>query len=195
MQTSRLFPVIALTALCASSLLVHAQDQDTPAQAAARAALMQKMAEMDNEESSTNMAAPEQPASATPPVMNSQTNNMSATLPAPAPAPMNAETNMPVATPAPSATMPAMAPMTNMPAASQTQWPMSMPQTNPPPIVNTPLPAPSVPAASGSPLTAPALPISASQQQELQALHQQYQANQISPVQYQEQRAKILAGQ
>jgi hypothetical protein len=44
-------------------------------------------------------------------------------------------------------------------------------------------------------MTAPPLPISASQQQQLQALLQQYEANQITPVQYQAQRQKILAGQ
>jgi hypothetical protein len=44
-------------------------------------------------------------------------------------------------------------------------------------------------------MTAPPLPISASQQQQLQALLQQYQADQITPAQYQAERQKILSGQ
>jgi hypothetical protein len=51
----------------------------------------------------------------------------------------------------------------------------------------------SVPAFS--PVTAPPLPISQQQQSELQNLLSQYMANQITPAQYQEQRAKIMAGQ
>jgi hypothetical protein len=46
-----------------------------------------------------------------------------------------------------------------------------------------------------SPITAPPLPISQEQQSELQNLLSQYMANQITPTQYQEQRAKIMAGQ
>ena len=48
---------------------------------------------------------------------------------------------------------------------------------------------------SEQPVTAPSLPISESQQQQLQALLLQYEANQITPAQYQAERAKILAGQ
>ena len=43
-------------------------------------------------------------------------------------------------------------------------------------------------------LSGPVLPISAVQQQKLDALLQQYETDQISPEQYHEQRAKILAG-
>lgn len=43
------------------------------------------------------------------------------------------------------------------------------------------------------PITAPPLPISQEKQGELQNLLSQYMANQITPTQYQEQRAKILA--
>jgi hypothetical protein len=64
--------------------------------------------------------------------------------------------------------------------------------TNEPPA--TPMP-PSPPPVPEQPVTAPSLPISESQQQQLQALLQQYVANQITPAQYQAERAKILAGQ
>jgi hypothetical protein len=45
------------------------------------------------------------------------------------------------------------------------------------------------------PLEGPALPISADKVQRLHALLDQYKADQISPEQYQTERAKILAGQ
>jgi hypothetical protein len=44
------------------------------------------------------------------------------------------------------------------------------------------------------PMVAPPLPISATQQARLQALLEQYNNNAISAVQYQTERAKILAG-
>jgi hypothetical protein len=43
------------------------------------------------------------------------------------------------------------------------------------------------------PLSAPPLPISAAKDQQLQALLQRYKADQITPEQYQAERAKILA--
>jgi hypothetical protein len=43
-------------------------------------------------------------------------------------------------------------------------------------------------------MVAPPLPISATQQAQLQALLEQYDNNAISAVQYQSERAKILAG-
>jgi hypothetical protein len=183
MQTFRLFPVIVLVALGANPLIVHAQD--TPAQAAARAALMQKMNEMDEESPQIATNTPP-PAPVTPPVMTPQTNNMNAVPPPPVttpqPAPTMVDTNMP-----------AMAPMTNMPAMTPTPTP-----TNPPPVVtnvtNTPAPG-TPPPPQEQPIGAPPLPISSSQQAQLQALLQQYQANQITPEQYQAARAKILGGQ
>ena len=50
---------------------------------------------------------------------------------------------------------------------------------------------PSIPAAT--PIVAPDLPISEAKQQRLQALLVQYKADQITPEQYQQQRAAILA--
>jgi hypothetical protein len=43
-------------------------------------------------------------------------------------------------------------------------------------------------------MVAPPLPVSAAQQAQLQALLEQYDNNAISAVQYQAERAKILAG-
>jgi hypothetical protein len=51
------------------------------------------------------------------------------------------------------------------------------------------------PTAPDQPVTAPPVPLSEGQQQQLQALLQQYVANQITPAQYQAERAKIIAGQ
>ncbi len=45
-----------------------------------------------------------------------------------------------------------------------------------------------------APIVAPPPPVSAQQQTELQALLMRYEANQISPEEYQKERAAILAG-
>jgi hypothetical protein len=205
MQTLRLLPVAAAMALCASTFSTRADD--TPAQAAARAALMQDMNETGNAETSNPPPPPFAPA--TPP---------------PSAPPTNMQTNMPVvATPAPTTTVPAAAPgsaknlvlppveQETIPTNQVTQYPV-----NPAPGTYTnsastqsaamaALPeqtsgnsAPSAPAVTPGvhegPVPPP-LPISGSQQQQLQALLQQYVANQITPAQYQAERAKIIAGQ
>jgi hypothetical protein len=195
MQTLRLLPAVAAIALCASTFSTRADD--TPAQAAARAALMQDMNETGNTETPTPP-----PASVPPPA------------PAQLPPPETIQTNMQVATPAPAATVPATASgsSTNLvvppveqvtvPTNQLSQYPVNPapanPGTNPMMVLtNAPSPGPGItpsPAAD-QPVTAPPLPISEGQQQQLQALLQQYVANQISPAQYQVERAKILAGQ
>lgn len=63
---------------------------------------------------------------------------------------------------------------------------------------STPAPAPVAPAPASAPvstkvITAPASPIPASKEQRLAALLQQYKADLITPQQYHEERAKILA--
>ena len=50
-----------------------------------------------------------------------------------------------------------------------------------------------VSAQSFAPMTAPAVPFSGDKQQRLNELLKQYQADQITPAQYHEQRAKIIA--
>jgi hypothetical protein len=65
----------------------------------------------------------------------------------------------------------------------------------PAPANSAPAPAAtttSAPAESAQP-AAPALPIAASKEQRLQQLLSQYKADQITPQQYHEQRAAILA--
>jgi hypothetical protein len=52
----------------------------------------------------------------------------------------------------------------------------------------------SSPAFNFPPLEGPALPISSEKQQRLGELLQRYKADQVTPEQYQVERAKILAG-
>ena len=62
MQISKLSPLVCAAVVCASFVSVRAQD--TPAQAAARAALQRKMNELDAQEASTNAKAATPPAAA-----------------------------------------------------------------------------------------------------------------------------------
>jgi hypothetical protein len=68
--------------------------------------------------------------------------------------------------------------------------------TSPQPVMSNPnssaMPGMTMPAQT--PIVAPALPIEATKEQRLQALLQQYKADQITPAQYQKQRAEILSG-
>ena len=88
--------------------------------------------------------------------------------------------------------------------ATQTTQPSTNVQTPPPPAT----PLPQKPASAGpppndiasygkelglKPIVAPPLPITSAQQAELQALLEKYEANAITPGQYQTERAKILA--
>jgi hypothetical protein len=88
-----------------------------------------------------------------------------------------------------------MAPITVPPV--ETQSPVT-----PPPVATTPPPStsatmkptlPPPPAPSEPAMTAPPLPISAEKQGQLQDLLSRYMADQITPTQYQEERAKIMA--
>jgi hypothetical protein len=220
MQVSKSLLAICATTVCAAFLSVHAQD--TPAQAAARAALMQSMGQ-------PAAAAPVAPAKEAPilvgpsGVVTQQTN---------APALTNE-----VATPAPVVATPPAAPVVMTPqpfdseaqAAARSALLQAMGQTEipvaaPSPAVVAPVavaptttkPAPTTPAAPEAkpvatnpakasnaivpgqepgfpPMVAPALPISAGKEQQLDALLAQYKANLISPEEYQKQRAAILA--
>jgi hypothetical protein len=126
------------------------------AQAAARAALNQKMQELDEQEAATN----------------------SVTLPVITIAPVVAapeQTSHPVETqPAPTAQVqaPAAAP-TPTPSAADVNYPGK--------------------ELGLKPIEAPAPPISADKQAQLQALLAKYMADQVSPEEYQQQRAAILA--
>jgi len=196
MQTPRFLPAIAVIALCASTFSTRASD--TPAQAAARAMLMQDSNDTGSVENATPPQTPPPPAPVTPPPAPEPVT------PPPAPA-MNMETNMPVATPAPvmtsgSSTNLVLPPVEqeNVPTNQVTQYPVNPAPSNPSTVQTNlpPLPPPTTPGtAPEQPVAAPPLPISDGQRQQLDALLQQYVSNQITPAQYQAARAKILAGQ
>jgi hypothetical protein len=249
----RFIPVFVATSLSCGALLAHA-DGDTPAQAAARAALQQQMNQMeDGQAGSTNFSTP--PPVAQPPVVSAPTPEFSTNVPMnsatesetapagmsqtkePTLSQMQSQTNVGAMTVPPSVlntneteqypVNPAMAPLPPpqvenpsmpQPAAASTAHPVGVPasdsgnqwpapsESNPaaqqaPPLVNgtgpsiknEPQTTNSVPSFES--ITAPPLPISQQEQAELQNLLSQYMANQITPNQYQEQRAKILAGQ
>ncbi|MGH8022857.1 MAG: hypothetical protein ACRED1_04710, partial [Limisphaerales bacterium] len=113
--------------------------------------------------------------------------------------PPQAETTLPAAA---GQTHPVPAPV----SGSGNGWPKA-PSSNsgaqqlPPEVANGPGPSiqNEAPSTNGAPnlesITAPPLPISQEQQAELQNLLSQYMANQITPEQYQDQRAKILGRQ
>ena len=108
MQNFRFLPALIAAAICSLPLFVRADD--TPAQAAARAALQDQMNQMDVGLTNPPMAAPA-PAPATPPPVP-------APAPTPAPAP-EVSTNTPMPAPEPSENEPATMPAeTNLPAAT-----------------------------------------------------------------------------
>jgi hypothetical protein len=84
-----------------------------------------------------------------------------------------------------------------MPTNTMTQYPVNPPMTAPVQTPGNPVPPPvtPMPIQQSPSMTAPPPPISADQQQQLQQLLSKYMANQITPAQYQEERAAILKGQ
>jgi hypothetical protein len=237
MQSFRFIPVFVATSLIGGVLLAHA-DNDTPAQAAARAALQQQMNQMDNGQSagSTNFTTP--PPVAQPPAVSAPTPQFSTNVPMnsatesetapagmsqknePTLSQMQSQTNVGAMTVPPAVlntneteqypVNPAMAPLPPAqvenpstpqpahPAPSESnpagqQLPSAMANGMGPSIKNEPQSTNATPTFES--ITAPPLPISQEQQAELQNLLSQYMANQITPTQYQAQRAKVLAGQ
>ena len=215
MRFPKPFGIVCATALCASILPVRADDN--PAQAAARAAVLQMMQQQDA--AGTNAA----PAASTPsapvvvapviPVPAQPVVTQPVTIvPAPAPVatmnPTASSTDNAAQAAARAAVLQKMqeqdaaginaAPADTMPGAPMVVAPTpaaSVTTTNP-----MPAPAPvAAPAAPSSPvyrpIIAPSLPISADQQARLQALDAKYSANQISPLDYFTQREAILNGQ
>jgi hypothetical protein len=210
MQNFRLLPAIVAVTLCASPILTRADD--TPQQAAARAAMMQQMNGGDTGVQDTNvpaitapqpetMPATPPPPAYVPPPAPATPPPMSVTPPLAAPSPvmtnMTMDTQYPV-NPAPTASQSNTSPIVVPPAPSENP-PTAAPATSTMFPASTPAPATPVaspaPAAAPLPMTAPPLPVTATQQQALQDLLSQYEANQITPAQYQAQRAKILSGQ
>lgn len=197
MQTSK-FPLwICALAVC-GSLSLHAED--TPAQAAARAALLQKMQEAE----STPPAAPPTPAPVAPapaPALVTPTPAPAAPVPvtpptvvAPTPAPV------PVVK-APAAVAPAVgqAGDTEAQARARAALNAKMAEVGTP-ATSTVITATTSPAGVTSttstalkPITAPALPINMTKAGKLEWLLSQYKADQITPEEYHKQRAEILA--
>ena len=192
MQISK-FPVwVCALALC-GGVALHAQDN--AAQAAARAALLQKMNELDANPSAAMTPAP-------------------APAPAPTPAPVPAQpTAVPVVaapaapvveiTPTPAIVSPAAvaSPAPAVDTAAQTATRAALLQkmndlggtSAPAPQPSATVSAPPVKTAPAQPDVAPAPPIAASKEQKLAWLLGLYKSNQLTPQQYHEQRAAILA--
>ena len=222
MQLSKLSSVICAIAVGTSLISVRAQDN--AAQAAARAALLEKMSEAEK-------------APAAPPAVVVTPSGASVEKPAP---PAIVQTP-PIAQPAPpvasdnaaqAAARAALMEKMNGPGGANAQPPLtivtipanSTPPTSPKPMTATPAKVDTAstaaqteaaaqaaarakaqsavktqkPAAKANdlgmqPLPAPALPISAAKQQQLEALLTRYKADQVTPEEYQTQRAAILA--
>jgi len=160
--------------------VVPAGVNDTPAQAAARAALVGRMADLNAQQSQ-----PANPGLA--PI---------AVAPSSTAAPMPAKTK-----PAPPVTAVPKATTTPVPASSSTAPAAVAPTPEKPvaaavaPVVK-PVPANSSYAGKSlgfPPVEAPPPPVSAQKQADLQALLAKYMANQVSPEEYQKERAAILA--
>jgi hypothetical protein len=78
-------------------------------------------------------------------------------------------------------------------SAEPTPPPKVQPVSAPPPVAVTP-PPPPIGSGKFPPLTGPEVPYSAEKSQRLAVLLQKYKADQITPEEYQTERAKILAG-
>lgn len=190
-------------ALCGGMTL---RAEDTPAQAAARAALLEKMQQIEGNPA----PAPQTPAPA-------------ANAPAPASvAPVKVVTPAPAveapaaAAPVPAAVVETPAPAVQAPVATETAPGVDTPaqaaaraalEQKMQEMGGAPAPQPSATPSAAKPvvsapakttgervITAPPLPINLSKEQKLDWLTQQYKADQITPEQYHEQRAAILAG-
>ncbi|MGA9453378.1 MAG: hypothetical protein WBW41_18785 [Verrucomicrobiia bacterium] len=229
MQISKLIPAVCAAAVCAS--FIAARAQDNPAQAAARAALMEKMNELEAQPAQpapppivvtpagarqvqpgqpTNAVAVPTPAvHAQPAVPATETKSMPGTeaaQPAPATSDAEAQAKAKAALEQKMSEMnkenwatPAVAPAA--PAVPQTQPVTISPVKPAPPAVKPAVMSPPSQINANypgkelglKPIVAPPLPISAAKEARLQALLEQYKADQITPKEYHDQRAAILA--
>jgi hypothetical protein len=188
MQTSK-FPLwICALALCGGMTL---RADDTPAQAAARAALNQKMQEMEG----GSAAAPQTPAAvelAPAPVIPT-TPPPAATVAVPAEAPA-APVVAPATTPAAPEPVVAQAGDTEAQAKARAALNEKMSEIGlPAPVAPAATSVPVATAAGLKPITAPALPINMTKAGKLDWLLSLYKSDQITPEQYHAQRAAILA--
>ncbi|HEU6447714.1 MAG TPA: hypothetical protein VFV23_04680 [Verrucomicrobiae bacterium] len=231
---------LLLSGALAAAVSFSVRADDNAAQAAARAALMQKMNELEGGQP----PAAQTPAAVTP-ITNAPENSMTPPAPEtnPAPAP---ETAAPATEPAPANPPVVETPAETNPAPPAAQMEMTNEAAPAAPVVETPTPVqitnapeapvvvpipPSSPApvviatnsadsqaaaraalmqqlnqppstggspsnvnASGyTPIVAPPPPVNSAQQAQLDALLEQYKADQITPEQYQTERQKILS--
>ncbi len=179
-------------------VLSHVHAQDNPAQAAARAALDAKMRALDAQPVSPNMTAPPTVAdtAAQAKAMEALQERMSE-LDAQQKAETTAASSSDNAaqTAARAALEKKLHELTTQQAAMNVAKPAAAPPVQSP-VVATPPANANYPGKELGlpPITAPPLPISAQQETDLQGLLMRYEANQISPEEYQKQRAAILAG-
>jgi hypothetical protein len=227
MQFSKFMPLVCAAVFCAGFISIRADDN--PAQAAARAALEQKMQELDIQEASSNAqatAAAAQPAPASVPAETPQPPAIVVTS--------SGATEEQPASPAAGTTSPGideqaivraaldkkMRELDAQEAAQQAAQQSSTNAETPPvtavapeqpkpaetqPVQTAPVqipvataPPPTIADYPGKelglkPIEPPASPVSADKEAQLQALLAKYMADQVSPEEYQKQRAAILA--
>jgi len=194
MRISKLPLAICVTAICAGFVAVRAED--TPEQAAARAALMEKMNELAAQPSPSNQSPPivVTPSGAMAQPAARQTNATVAAEKAPTPASqaktqttsaqkMNEMNQQNWAAPASPAQSSAMIP-------AQSGSSLFASDAPPPKSANPNSPGKDL---GLKPIAAPSPPVSAAKLAQLQALLMRYQSDQISPAEYQAERARILA--
>ena len=191
-----------LSMICAAALLggaVGARAQETDAQAKAREALRQKMAELDAQDQQGKSSKPRTPAPAPAP------RGEPAPTPTPPP-PVAKPTPPPVVTPA-QAPAPTTASDDNAREAlrkkiAEEDAAANAKKTTPPPVAK-PTPPPTgnqvvqkptpPPVAQPAPTPTPPAPAPSSKDAKLAQLLAQYKSDQISAEQYHTQRAAILA--
>ena len=208
MRISKLYLVVCGAALCAG--VIAARAGDNPAQAAARAALEAKMRQMSNPPAMNNTPAPA-PAK---PAKQAQPAPAAVTPSAAHPAPASGSNqgwfgNVPppsgsrIMLPESQATAESKTTVSN-PAAERKEehpQPVKTVRARPQAPAQRPVyterrenPNAQYPGKSFGfkPIEAPPLPITQSQQEQLRELLQKYEANDITPEQYQTERARIL---
>jgi hypothetical protein len=162
MQRFRLLPAVVTISLLSSALVAHADD--TPAQAAARAALMQQMNQMDTEQGSTNSMTPpatptNPPTAAQPPASQPPAAQPPISQPTP-----QFSTNVPVVTPpetgpAGPAEMPEPSELSKPNGTPDTSAPVSAQKANTATAISVPPPSVLTNDAAQYPVNPPLAPL------------------------------------